>query len=210
MGNYVDGTDSGAALSQKSIPLINAAGHVNPAAMAAVKSQFRRMHTSTPPIVVGGDILGIWFDTRMMGGLGANAIAADQSPATVVGGADIYMDYQLDPVIQTLEADALSRVLAWTPGVVQMLEWYEYVGYKQEVGKEDYIETTIEIDGYTFDWSLYYDKCTHQWSYELSKVYDLFYVPDVAFDGGTTVYDWNRRLAFKAECGDFACANYHL
>lgn len=210
MGNYVDGTDSGAALTQKAIPLINGAGHVNPAGMAAVKSQFRRMHTSTPPIVVGGDILGIWMDTRMMGGLGANAIAADQNPATIVAGADIYLDYQLDPVIQAIETDSLSRILAWTPGSMQLLEWFDYVGYKEEVGKEDYIETTIEIDGFTFDWSLYYDKCTHTWAYELSRTTDLFFIPDVAFAGDTTVWDWNRRLAFQVSCGDFACGNYHI
>lgn len=210
VGNYVDGDDSGAALTQKAIPLINGAGHVNPAAMAAVKSQFRRMHTQTPPIVVGGDILGIWTDTRVMGGLGANAIAASEDPRAIVAGADVYLDYDVDPTIQALESDSVSRMIAWTPGVWQMLEWYDYVGYKAEIGKEDYIETTIEIDGYTFDWSLNYDKCTHQWSYELSKSYDLFYIPDVAFAGDSTVWDWNRRLVFQVSCGDFACANYHL
>ena len=209
VGNYADATSS-AGLTAKEIPLINGAGHVNPAAMAAVKSQFRRQHTETLPIAVGGDILGIWFDTRQMGGLGANAIGASASPTAITGGVTSFVDFQVDSVIQGIETDTDSHLLAWIPGGYQLLEWFEYVGYKEELGKADYTETTITIDGITFDFSLKYDECAHAWTYELAKQFDLFAIPDAAYTQGAAVWDFNRRLHWKLTCGDFACADYAI
>ena len=209
MGNYMDGTASGAGATAKDLPLINGAGYINSTAMAAVKSQYRRMHTSDAPIVVGGDILGIWMDARTAGGLGPGALGAAGGD-TYKFGSDIYLDYDVDPVIQTIETDTLSHALTWSPGGLQLLEWYEYVGYKEEIGKPDYIETTIEIDGVKFDYSLNYDKCTHTWDWELSKVFDLWAIPDIAFTAGAAIWPWNRRLAWTLSCGDFDCANYAI
>ena len=107
--------------------------------------------------------------------------------------------------IGTLEGDTDSHSLSWIPGAFQMLEWYKYVGYNEELGKEDYTETTMTIDGITYDWSLYYDKCDHVWKYELSKNYDLWAIPDAAYE---PCWDFNMRLHFVLACGDWTCNQY--
>lgn len=207
VGNYADGTASSGGTA-KSLPVVNGAGHANPAAMAAVRSQFRRQHTSTPPIVVGGDILNIWFDTADMAGLGANALQA--RPGAFVGNVETFVDFQVDTVVQGIESDTNSHVISWIPGAYQMLDWYKYVGYWEELDKEDYSETTIVVDGMRFDFILNYDKCTHAWNWELSKNFDLFYIPDAAYTQGADVWTFNRRLHWLATCGDFSCAAYAL
>lgn len=212
MGNYVNAAfDPSIGATAKTVNLLNPDGYVNPAAMTAVSSQFRKMHTNTPPIVVGGEILNIWRDTRLMAGIGSNARGANQNPGAVRAGIDAFIDYNVDTVVQGIETDTDSHGLSWTPGALRLLERYEYVDYKQEIGKEDYTETTINIEGWTFDFSLNYDKCTHTWQFELSKMFDLWAIPDAAYtQGASNIWRFNRRLHWKFGCGAFVCADYGL
>lgn len=210
VGDYADGTSSSGATS-KGVVLLNPDGHVNPAAMAAVKSQYRRQHTETNPIMVGGDMLGIWRDTRVMAGMGSNAIGAASNPLGVTGGVETYVDFQVDPIVQGINTDTLNHAISWIPGAFQMLEWYEFVGYKEEIGKQDYTQTTITIDGMTFDWALRYDECNSRWNFELAKQFDLFAIPDASYtQGGANVWPFNRRLAFNLEIAAFTADDYLL
>lgn len=202
MGIYSDG-DPSIGATAKTVNILNADGFINPAAMSAIKSQYRKMHSDDLPIVVGGDILATWEETRIMGGLGANAIGANVG--TQSGGVDMFEDYHLDGVIQGIESDTVSHSLTWLPGAMQLLQWYKYQGAWEELGKPDYTETTIVVDGITFDWSLYYDKCTHEWKYEISKNFDLWWVPDEVYE---PCWDFNHKLHFILACGDWSCAAY--
>lgn len=200
-GAYTNG-DPSIGATTKSLNILNGAGHINPAAMAVVKSEYRKMHVAGPPIVVGGDILATWNDTRVVGGLGANAIGASQNSQLL--GINLFLDYQIDAVIAGLEADTASHAISFMPGTFQILEWYDYVGYRSEA-KPDYAETTIVVDGITYDWSLRYDECEKAWSYEISKNFDLFAIPDEAYQ---PCWDFNHRLHWELACGDFDCTQY--
>lgn len=204
MGLYADATSSIGATA-KSVPILAADGFINPGGMAVVKSEFRNMHTDRLPLLVGGDILATWEDTRRMSGLGANAIGAE--PNTQSAGIDMWLDYHLDPVIRGLESDTASHALSWVPGSIRLVEWYKYTGAWEELGKEDYTETTIVIDGMTFDYHLFYDKCDHVWKYVIGKCYDLFYVPDQAFQ---PCWDFNHRLHWEFGCGAWDCNAYNI
>lgn len=205
MGLYPSDGASSVGGTAKSINILNADGFINPAGMAVVKSQFRRMHTDRLPIVVGGDILATWEDTRVMGGLGANAVGAQTGVQQ--GGVSLFLDYHLDPVIQGLETDTDSHLLSWVPGTLRLLEWAKYKGPWEELGKEDYTETTLNIDGIAFDYSLYYDNCDHVWKYVVSKTYDLFWIPDAVYQ---PCWTFNHKLHFKAACGTWDCNAYQL
>ena len=210
MGNYADGATASTGVTARTINMLNGGGYANPAAFGAVKSQFRKMYAEAPPIISGGDILSTFMDTRIVGGLGANAVGASTNPNAVLHGASVFPDFDVDSVIQGVESDSNSHVIGWTPGNLSLIEWYRYTGYREKLGREDYTKTTIEALGHTFDFQLKYDECTEMWKLVLAKHYDLFHIPDEAYTGGAAVWPWNRRLHWIAGCGDWACAQYSL
>ena len=201
LGNYSNGTDS--STTPYTINILNPAGYANAAAFSSVSSEFRKMHTREKPIMVGGDILSQYLEVRASGGLGANAIGAVEGAGT--SGYDIYADFEVDVQMQTLLADTDSHMIAYLPGSMQLLQWYRNVGEFEELGKEDYAETTLEINGITYDYTLNYDKCTKTWNWELFKHFDLWCIPDAAY---APCYDFNGKLGFKLGCGNFDCTQY--
>lgn len=200
LGKYSSGVDS--STTPSTVNILNGAGYANPAALAVVSSEFRKMHTSERPILIGGDLLSTYQEVRQTGGLGANAIGANPN----AGGYDIFTDFEVDVQMQALLGDTDSHMMALLPGASQLLEWYKYVGVHEELGKDDYVQTTIDINGVTYDYTLNFEKCDGGvWNWELSKRFDLWCIPDAAY---APCYDFNGKLGFKLGCGDFSCASY--
>jgi len=211
LGNYADGTTASTGGTARTLNILNPAGYANPAAFGAVKSQFRKMYaTDRSPIVVGGDILSTFMDTRVVGGLGSNAVSASDNPAAALHGATVFTDFDVDTTVQGIETDTNSHMIAWTPGNFSLLEWFRYTGYREKFNNPNYTKTTIEALGHTFDFQIKYDECNEVWKLVLSKHYDLFHIPDVAYTGGAAVWPWNRRLHWIAGCGEWDCASYAI
>jgi hypothetical protein len=192
-GNYSDGASS--ATTPKTLNIINPDGHVNRAVWALLMSEFRKQYWSGDVMHVGGDLLNVFMDVARKGGIGAQGIGAD----AVTDDMMHFDDFELD----THYGDALSHLWTWAAGQFQFLEAYKYIGYCEEFF-EDFTKTTIEIDGITYDYSLYYDKCNSLWKYELSLCYDLFCIDDWY----TPCYDFNRKLHWVIGCGETDCTQF--
>jgi hypothetical protein len=201
VGTYADGTTN-SQTAPKTINILNGAGHVNPAATGTIANEHFMMHDGDAPIVVGGNIFNAARLTRQSGGLGANAIGANaNAPQPVVE----YTDSHIDAVIQGLATTTDNYALSWSSGAMQIVEWFNYEGYKEKLHAPHYLKTTINIDGHKFDYTLRYDECNDKWQWELSKNYTLFYIPTAAYG---SCMNGNRKLLWKLACGDFACGQY--
>lgn len=203
MGNYANGNLSTDPANVQFLPVINPNGTVNAVAWAKLKAEFRKQKCDSTPIVVGGDTLAMIEDVRMLGGIGPVGGSAGQNINGLSAIKQHYYDSQIDATIQGLAADTASHVLSWSPGAMQLLEWYDYVDYREEF-KEDYSRTTITVDGITYDYSLNYDKCTSTWTVHISKHYDLFCIPDTAYD---PCWDFNNKVHYLIGCGETDCTN---
>ena len=134
-------------------------------AFAKMYSEYRKMHTNERPIIISGDVAGMFEDVLSLGGTGANSLNA-----SITRIPNMSVDFAIDTVIQGLAADNLSHALTWLPGSVRLLEWYRYDDpIYEELNKEDYALTTMMIDGYKFDYTVKYDECAEAWTWELSK-----------------------------------------
>lgn len=203
MGNYASGDLSTGATAQF-LAVINPNGSINASAFAKLKAEFRKQKCNTAPIVVGGDTLAIIEDIRQLGGTGPVGGTAGADASAMSRIAQTYYDSQIDASIQALAGDTASHVLSWSPGALQFLEWYENVDYREEF-KEDYSETTITIDGITYDYSLHYSKCDKAWDVHISKCYDLFCIPDTAY---APCYEFNNKVHYTIGCGETDCTSF--
>jgi len=198
LGNYADATASTGATT-KAIPIIGTDGVLNSAAFSRISSEFRQQGFRGRPMMVGGEKLAIGQDIRILGGTGTSL---NLDPNAAMNTVTDFYDYDLDATINTLQTTTGdSYAMTWVPGSMQMLEWYRNTGIFQNF-KEDYAETTLTIDGITYDYSINYDKCTHTWTFHLQKQFDLFYIPDALF----ACNEGNGRTLWELTCGDMDCS----
>lgn len=197
-GLYADGTSS--TVAPKTINIINPLGHVNMAAFAVLRGEYRRQFFNGDPIVVSGEAGGYFQDIQQLGGTGQSLGAYNGT------FPNWFYDNSMDATVQPLAGDTFSHTLTWAPGALQLLEWFQYKGYKAEEGKEDYVQTTLNLLGYEFDYTLRYDECNSRWDWTLSKQFDIFHIPDSAYD----CINANNKLHFIMGCGDLACAQWGL
>lgn len=198
MGQYADATASTGATT-KSIPIIGTDGTLNSAAFSRISSEFRQQGFRGRPIMVGGEKLAVAQDVRVLGGTGTSL---NLDPNAALNTTSSWYDYDFDSTINTLQSTSgSSYAMTWTPGSMQMVEWYRNTGIFENF-KEDYAETTLTIDGITYDYTINYDKCTHTWTFHLSKQFDIFYLPDALFACNTG----NGRALWELDCGAMDCS----
>jgi hypothetical protein len=150
------------------------------------------------PIVVGDDELMRWFDSRQMGGLGANALFAD--PANY-GGFTPATSLFLNSAINGVTGNPTNmNLLSWLPGTVQLVTWNKYLG-DREIFRDDSFKTTINIDGLTYDYTLNYDKCEDTWDFQLGLTWDIFALTDEM----SPCFNFNYILRWLLSCGEDDC-----
>jgi hypothetical protein len=201
VGNYVNGANSLTNPKILNLFTVNSNGaYANPNAFIEAKSQYRRMHTMTAPIIVGDDEVARWFDSRRMGGLGQNALFANPND---FGGFTPATSLFLNQVINGLTGNPGERnAISWLPGTAQLITWNKYVG-DREIARDDYFKSTIVIDGLRFDYTLNYDKCFDKWDIGLGLTYDLFNLNNEL----APCYDFNYLLRWLVDCGEDTCDN---
>jgi len=200
-GEYVNGVNSGTTPSTLNLFTINSTGaYANPNAFIELKSQYRKMHSMDAPIVVGDDELMRWFDSRAMGGLGANALLAN--PLNF-GGFTPATSLFLNSTINGITTNPTDKnLISWLPGTAQLITWNKYVG-EREIMRDDYFKSTIVIDGLRYDYTLNYDKCDDVWDLGLGLTYDLFNLNDEL----APCYNFNYLLRWLVDCGEDTCDN---
>lgn len=197
LGNYFDGTSSTGATTLD-LPIISASGTLQSAAFARIASEFRQQGFKGRPIMVGGEKLAMGMDVLRLGGTGTSL---NLDPNAAFSSTSSFYDYNLDATINTLQSTAAaSYAITWTPGALQMLEWYRNTGSFQKF-REDYTETTLMINGYKFDYFVNYDKCTHLYTVGLQKHYGLFWLPDALY----TCNEGTGKVLWELTCGTMDC-----
>jgi len=187
-GKYSDGTASVGA-TQKSLVIADTTNlNALQGGWAEVHTEFQ-LQESEAPIVVGGKEAMHFMHLGRLGGKGSSL---DQAATMGFGG--MFTDIAVDTQIQATEGDTASRVIAYTPGTVKMLEHFNYTGDRTRFSPT-LAKYVINIDGYDFDYSLYYDECNETWKWQLSKTCGFFMTPTAAF---APCYDFNQRLTYTA------------
>jgi len=198
LGDYADDDLSTGALT-KDIPIIGTTGVLNSAAFARISSEFRQQGFRGRPIMVGGEKLAVAQDVRVLGGTGTSL---NLNPNAALSSVNSWYDYDFDATVNGLQTTTgESFAMTWVPGSVQMLEWYRNRGIFENF-KEDYAETTLTINGITFDYLINYDKCTHEWTFTLQKWFDIFAIPDASYSCNVG----NGRVLWGLTCGDMDCS----
>ncbi len=196
LGDYADSVLS--TTTPKEIPIINSAGVFNSAAFARIASEFRRQGFRGRPIFVGGEKLALAQDVRIMGGTGTSL---NLDPNAALASIIPFYDYDIDALVNTLQTETTkSYAMTWTPGSMQMLEWYRNVGIFNDFAP-DRAETTLNIGGVTFDFFMNYVPCDKEWTFSLQKHYGLFPIPDEFYTCNTG----NGRVLWELGCGDSDC-----
>ena len=198
IGNYaVSGTNSIA--TPLTIPVVNALGVPNPAALALIESHFMQMNQTESPILVGAGKLDLFNK-----GLGYSGLAASGLDASRASLVNYFRDVNLNTVL----GGGTDHLLAFLPGAFQLLEWYDNVGDyfkkfemivngKSVPSKE---MSFVEIDGIRWDMYYEYDCGVHK--YRFQKWFDLAQIPSDAFGA---CQDYNYSLHFLLGCGDLDC-----
>jgi len=198
LGTYADATASTGATT-KAIPVINTDGTLNSSAFSRIPSEFRQQGFRGRPIMVGGEKLALTDDIRILGGTGTSL---NLDPGAYAELTSSWYDYDFDDTINTLQTTTGdSYAMTWTPGAIQMTEWYRNVGIYEEI-KENSIETRLVINGITYDYFMFYDPCTHEWTFHLQKYFDIFAIPDASF----ACNDGNGRVLWELSCGAPDCS----
>jgi hypothetical protein len=198
LGQYADATAS-TGVTTKAIPIISTDGTLNSAAFSRISSEFRQQGFRGRPIMVGGEKLAVGQDVRILGGTGTSL---NLDPNAALNTTSSWYDYDFDATVNALQTTTNdSYAMTWTPGAVQMLEWYRNTGIFEEF-KEDYVETKLTINGITYDYFMNYDKCTHEWTFHLQKRFDIFAIPDALYACNVG----NGRVLWELSCGDMDCS----
>ena len=201
-GNYpTDGTDS--LTSPLTIPIVTANGVYNPAGLGLIKSVFGAGNMLVDPILVGGTGITDMAVNSLRYAIGNTTTGIGQT-----GG--FIPNYFRDDSLNAQFADGESHLIAFYPGWIQLLEWYENIGNYSIVTEqirngrreaETQKDTIVTPDGIRWDFFYKYDCGVHK--YRFRKYFGVSNIPDDSF--GSTCQDFNGIIHFIAGCGDLDC-----
>ncbi len=199
LGDYYDSVASTGATTLD-IPIIGTSGILNTAAFARISSEFRQQGFRGRPIMVGGEKLAVAQDVRRMAGTGTSL---NLDPNAAFNSVQAFYDYDIDATVNGLQTTTgESYAITWIPGSIQMLEWYRNApGSIFEEFAQHRAETTLTINGVTFDYFLRYRECDHEWDFTLQKWFDIWAIPDELY----TCNYGNGRVLWGLTCGEMDC-----
>jgi hypothetical protein len=198
MGDY-PGTASNSVTSPESIPVVTAAGLVNPAGLALIAQYYRQMNVYKDPMIVGAGKLDMANRSLAYAGQAANGInAAGTNIANFFSDTDVNKNF----------SDGQDHALTWMPGAIQFVGWNDFVGQyaitTEQIrnGRREFKtqQTTMEFDGIRWDFIYEYDCGVHKFVW--NKYFDIVPLPSDAF---ASCQDWNYNLHFLLSCGDVTC-----
>lgn len=168
---------------------------VNPVAMAKIAKEYRSEGFNGDYVIFGGESLADYFLVREWRMSDEGRVGADAKAANL----PFIYDNSFDTVFQGLEGDLKSHGVTVPIGSFAIDFWNEYTGYKVE-NFDDFIKTTIEIDGLVYDYALRYDKCDSTWTEQLKLHYGYLSIPDALYCNGRALI---KHWTFG--CGDVDC-----
>lgn len=193
-GNYPSGDSS--LTDTATVTVISNAGNIIPAGFAKIKANYRKNKYKGDLITIGGDTLATYYDVKAYQGGGQNATGnVDPLPSS-----KFVFDDNLDSIIQDVTGDSTSSYGITMPeGAFGVYTWNEYTGDFQE-NFETHLETTIDIDGLTYDYYVKYSPCGKFWDIGLKLHFCWLCIPDDQYCNGEG-FKW----LWKFDCGEFEC-----
>lgn len=193
-GTYKDGTSS--AVSPRTLNILTNEGKASLPIFAGIKRYFDK-HGNTPLLIGGNDLATVRDVIKLSNKDGG----VPYDPAMMLANMPIWTDHKIDETINSIPDPAIndSHILAFTKGAFRLIEAYHNVGI-YNISTETVTHTTIEIFGVTFDFSLSFDAKCREVTWLLSKSYELFTLPQLAYASGE---NYVSKLNFKAGVGNF-------
>lgn len=199
MGNYSTGVNSVA--TPKHINIFNPKGFLNATSAAKISMEFCKQGCEQDPFMVGGSVVKMIEQVKRLGGVGC--CPENGRDVNALNGMFIY-DSKIDTTLAGLAGDNLSHLLSWSPGAMQLVRYYKNTGWFVEE-RELFTQTTIEIDGMIYDYTIKYDECNKVWNVGLCACFDLFCIPDEAYQPCNV---GNHKLHWTVGCGEPSCDDF--
>jgi hypothetical protein len=194
LSDYSDGTASIGATTKR-VNIITSDMKVSPVGLAKIAGEYRRESFQGDYVIFGGHTLADFWQVRRWQMSPEGRLGSDLAD----GSLPFIYDAAFDPTFQTLEADNASHGVTVPIGSFAIDFWNEFTGYKIK-SFEDFIKTTIEIDGVLFDYSLFYDKCNGKYTEQLKLHFGFLALPDSIYcSGRALIKHW------EFGCGDVDC-----
>ena len=194
VSDYSDGSASIGATT-KHVNIISSKMDISPAAMAKIAGEYRRESFNGQYVIFGGHTLADFYNVNRWRISPEGRIGTDLADSSL----PFIYDENFDSTLQVLEADTKSHGISVPIGSFGIDFWNEFTGYKVK-SFEDMIKTTIVIDGMTYDYALFYDKCKGTYTEQLKLQFGFLSIPDVAYCNGRALI---KHWTFG--CGDVDC-----
>lgn len=192
--NYPNGTSS--LTGTQTVTVINNQGNIVPAGFAAINAAYRKNYYEGATKMIGGTTLGTYFDVQGLQGGGQN-LTGNTSPFV---NRQFAYDSLLDAAVQDATGDTTASYgLVFPEGAFGIYTWNANTGYREE-SFEDFMKTTITIDGITYDYFVMYDKKCGEWTIGLGLHFCF-----LCWDEEDYCNNEGFKWLFKFACGDFEC-----
>lgn len=144
----------------------------------------------------GGTTLSTYFDVRGYQGAGQNGTGTVDPFST---GTFTY-DSSVDRCVQDITGDTTSSYgLVFPEGAFGIYTWNANTGYREE-SFEDFMKTTLTIDGITYDYFTMYDKKCGEWMMGIGLHFCF-----LCWDESDYCNNEGFKWIFKFACGEFEC-----
>lgn len=197
VSDYSDGTASIGATT-KHVNIISSDMKISPVAMAKIAGEYRRENFDGQYVIFGGHTLADFYNVNRWERSPEGRIGTDLNDSSL----PFIFDLNFDKTLQVLEADTKSHGISVPIGSFAIDFWNEFTGYKVK-SFEDMIKTTIVIDGMTYDYALYYDKCKGTYTEQLKLHFGFLSFPDADYCNGRALI---KHWTFG--CGDSDCDTF--
>ena len=197
LSDYFDGNPSIGGTT-KNVTILKSDGKIAPVGMSRVYQEYTDVGFTGDFVIFGGRTLSTFYNTNRWQISPEGRLGTDLSD----GSLPFVYDPIFDEIFQTLEANTLSHGVSIPVGSFALDFYNMYTGEMVDVF-EDKLSTTLEIDGLTYDYQLYYDKCEQKWTEQLSLNWGYLTIPDAAYCNGIGLI---KHWTFS--CGDIDCDSF--
>jgi hypothetical protein len=225
-GNYY--TDSGdvpvnSLTAPKNLPLFSSTAPIKPQPMGLfdVTYEYERMGMGDKQVyMIGGSkkFQAFMHSQRIFNG------NLDGNDSSRVESVNMYKDWRLDPIATANAIAGTERMLTFVPGSVSVCHWYEFDNVAKAhspTGRQIFapvqasgtlVRQKVDLGSVFFgrefivDMEIKLDECNNVITYTLRKDFDLWKIPQGAFNTACNQAH-NYILLWNLDCADYVCAN---
>jgi hypothetical protein len=161
-----------------------------------IHQEFENQDSPGRPIIIGNGNISNYVKQVGIGCCNKDGINMNQA-----GDMDFFLDRFVAPIIGT------DGFIGLIPGMVQLLTWNKYVG-KYQKENDVFSHSTFQdpVTGLTFDMKWHYNDCDDTYSLHFGVWYELFFIPDDAWNSSDELFGTNGSMNFVGTLEtDYCC-----